>query len=110
MPGYELNEIGGRNFARSMLEWNLPPIRFRGVGGPRFFLSWARPALFATALVTNTDSGTRRREYQNIGGQIDLRFTILSQLDMTLSMGYAVGFGDDVAGSPDEFMISLKVL
>ena len=110
MPGFELNEIGGRNFVRSMLEWNLPPIRFRGVGGPRFFLSWARPALFTSALVTNTDSGTRRREVQNVGGQIDFRFTILSQLDMTLSMGYAVGFGDDVEGSPDEFMISLKVL
>jgi hypothetical protein len=29
---------------------------------------------------------------------------------MTLSMGYAVGFGDGVAGSPDEFMLSLKIL
>ncbi len=45
----------------------------------------------------------------NVGAQIDFRFTILSWLNMTLSLGYAVGSGD-VVGSPDEFMISLKVL
>jgi hypothetical protein len=29
---------------------------------------------------------------------------------MTLSIGYAIGFGDDVTGSPDEFMFSLKIM
>ena len=33
-PGAELNEIGGRNFVKSTLEWNLPPLRFRRVGTP----------------------------------------------------------------------------
>ena len=50
LPGFELNEIFGRNFASAMIEINLPPIRFRRVGTPGFFLSWARPAIFATAL------------------------------------------------------------
>jgi hypothetical protein len=110
MPGFELNEIGGRNFYRSMIEWNLPPVRFREVGGSRFYLSWARPAIFATTLVTNTDDSAIRRNVSNVGAQIDFHFTIMSKLSMTLSMGYAVGFGGDVVGSPDEFMISLKVL
>ena len=54
-PGVELNEIAGTNYVRSMFEWNLPPVRFRRVGSPGFYLTWARPALFATALVTNAD-------------------------------------------------------
>jgi len=109
MPGFELNEIFGRNFYRSMLEWNLPPVRFRNVGGSRFYLSWARPALFATTLFTNSDDSALRRNVSSVGTQIDFRFTILSRLDMTLSLGYAVGFGDDV-DSADEFMFSLKIL
>lgn len=110
MPGFELNELGGRNYYRSMLEWNLPPVRFRNVGGSRFYLSWARPALFASTIVTNSDNSSIRRNVSSIGAQVDFQFTILSQLSMTLSMGYAVGFGDGVIGSPDEFMVSLKVL
>lgn len=110
MPGFELNEIGGKNFYRSMIEWNLPPIRFRRAGGPGFYLSWIRPALFASTLVTNTDDSAIRRNVNSYGAQIDLRFTVLSRLDMTLSIGYAVGTGDGVVGSPDEFMVSLKIL
>ena len=110
LPGFELNEFGGRNFLRSMVEWNLPPIRFRNIGGDRFFLTWARPAIFATTVVTNSDSSSLQRNISSVGAQLDFRFTVLSRLDMTLSMGYALGFGDDVTGSPDEFMLSLKVL
>jgi hypothetical protein len=110
LPGFELNEFGGRNFVRSMLEWNLPPVRFRSVGGDRFFLSWARPAIFATTLITNSDSSSLQRNISNVGAQVDFQFTVLSRLDMTISIGYAVGFGDNVSGSPDEFMLSLKIL
>ena len=110
MPGFELNEIPGRNFYRSMIELNLPPVRFREVGGSRFYLSWARPAIFATTLVTNNDESAIRRNVSSVGAQVDFRFTIMSNLNMTLSLGYAVGFGDRVAGSPDEFMLSLKIL
>ena len=69
-----------------------------------------RPAVFMSSLVTNTDSNTRQRNVSSAGTQIDFQFTILSQLSMMLSMGYAVGFGEGVDGSTDEFMISLKVL
>lgn len=109
LPGFELNEIFGRNFVRSMLEINLPPIRFRRVGTPGFYLTWARPAIFATALTTNVDKSAARRDVGNVGAQIDLRFTMLSRLDMTLSMGYAVGTGEG-ADSADEYMISLKIM
>ena len=109
-PGFELNEVGGRNFYRTMLEFNLPPIRFREVGGSRFFLSWARPALFASTLVTNADSSSLQRSVSNVGAQLDFQFTINSRLGMMLSVGYGVGFGEDESGKTDEFMISLKIL
>ena len=109
MPGFELNKIGGRNFYRSMIEWNLPPVRFQNLGGPRFYLSWARPAIFAATLITNNDNSALQRNVTSVGAQVDFRFTLMSRLDMTLSMGYAVGSGN-IVGSPDEFMLSLKIL
>jgi hypothetical protein len=108
-PGFEINEIAGRSFYRTMLEWNLPPIRFRRVGTPGFYFSWARPALFATRLEVNPDSSAFRQTVVSVGAQIDFRFTVLSRFNMTLSFGYAVGSGD-IVGSPEEFMMSLKVL
>ena len=108
-PGVELNEIGGTNFAKSMLEWNLPPLRFRGAGRPGFYLSWARPALFASGIVTNMDDATLRRTVTNVGGQLDFRLNMLSQLDLTLSLGYARAF-EDGARARNEYMVSLKLL
>ena len=110
MPGFELNTVPGRNFYRAMLEWNLPPVRFTRVGTPGFYMSWARPALFASALSTNLDDSTIRQDVQNVGMQIDFRFTILSRMDMTLSLGYAKGFGNDIIPDDEEFMLSLKIL
>jgi hypothetical protein len=109
MPGFEINEIFGRNFFRSMVEFNLPPIRFRRVGSPGFYLTWMRPAIFTTALVTNLDGSDLRQDVYNVGGQLDLQFTMLSRLDMMLSFGYAVARGRGAEQS-EEFMLSLKIL
>ena len=110
MPGFDINRIAGRNFHRAMLEWNLPPVRFERAGTAGFFMSWARPALFVSTLTTNLDDSSIREEVQNVGLQIDFRFTILSRLDMTLSLGYAKGFGNSSVFDDDEFMASLKIL
>ena len=92
-----------------MIEWNLPPLRFRRLGTPGFYLTWARPALFAGILVTDPEEGDFRRTVRNLGIQVDLRFTLLSRLDMTLSAGYAVAFESGLRDA-DEFMVSLKVM
>jgi len=110
MPGFDLNSLSGRNFHRAVLEWNLPPVRFKRVGTPGLFLSWARPALFVSSLRTNLDDSTIEQNTTNAGIQIDFRFTILSRLDMTLSLGYAKGFGNSSIMDDDEFMASLKIL
>jgi hypothetical protein len=108
-PGARLNEIAGRNFVRTMVEWQLPPVRFRRAGTPGAYLSWLRPTLFAGGLLTNLDRPGSRREAATVGGQIDLRFTILSVLDMTFSAGAAVRMADGV-GRRTETMFSLAVL
>ena len=93
-----------------MLEWNLPPILFSKVGTPGFYLTWARPSIFFNSLTTNIDDSATRDEVTSAGIQVDFRFTILSRMKMTLSLGYAKGFGNSSIMDDDEFMASLKVL
>ena len=108
-PGFDIDEVGGKSFVKSTLEWNLPPIRFEEVGVPGFYLGWIRPALFAGLLVTDPGQATYRRSVRDVGGQVDLRFNVLNRFPMTLSLGYALGFA---AGGKtgDEWMLSLKIL
>ena len=108
-PGFELNALGGRNFAKSTLEWNLPPLVFDRVGTPGFYLAWARPAIFAGALSTDFTETSRRHEVQDAGAQVDFRFQVMHRLDMTLSAGYAAGFYNGKRVD-DEVMVSLKIL
>jgi hypothetical protein len=109
LPGMELNEVGGRNFAKSVIEWNLPPLHFARAGTPGFYLTWMRPAVFASGLITNVDSAGTRRKVSDVGGQLDFRLNMLSTLDLTLSIGGAIAFEQDAAPRR-EAMISLKVL
>lgn len=108
-PGFEINEIGGRSYARHMLEWNLPPYVFEAAGTPAFHLTWLRPAAFASMLWTEPGNASQRRRYGNLGAQVDLRFSVLHWYDMTLSLGYAVGYrAGQRAGN--EWMLSLKIM
>jgi hypothetical protein len=109
LPGVELNEIGGRNFIKSMVEWNLPPLRFQGLGTPGFYVPWMRPAIFAGALATNLDDRPSRRLIYTAGTQVDFSISALSALDLMLSIGGGVAFEHD-RGPRREAMISLKVL
>ena len=108
-PGAQLNEIGGRNFLKSTLEWNAPPWRFRRAGIPAFFASWARPAAFASVLTTDVDRASVRRVVSDVGGQLDVRFGALSALELTLSVGGAMAF-ERGAPARSEAMVSLKIL
>ena len=108
MPGFEIDEIGGREFGKVTLEWNLPPIRFREAGTPSLFLKHIRPAIFVSGLVT--DPGERfERTFTSFGAQLDLEFTLIHRLPMTFSVGWAAGY-EDGDKNDDEWMISLKIL
>jgi hypothetical protein len=107
-PGIGLNEVGGRNFAKLTLEWNLPPLFFRRLGFPFFYANWISPSLFAGGLITNLDQRPEQRRLRNIGLQVDIRLIALSHHQLTLSLGYARAFeaGRDAS---DEWMVSLKI-
>ena len=107
--GFEIDELAGRSFGKSVLELNLPPLRFEEVGSPGFYLGWARPALFVGALSAEPADGSERRTVYDAGAQVDMTFTVLSRLSMTLSFGYAAGF-EDGHKLDDEWMLSLKIL
>jgi hypothetical protein len=109
MPGFEIDALSGKSFVKSMVEWNLPPLRFEKLGSPGFYASWARPALFATALVTDPQDGDFREDAYDVGLQVDIQLQVMHRLPMMLSFGYAAGFAGGGRGE-DEFMLSLKVL
>ena len=109
LPGADLNEIGGRNFLKSLVEWNLPPLRFSRLGSPGFHVTWMRPAVFAGVLATNVDHEGFRRTVTTTGAQLDFQISALSTLDLMLSVGGGLAFEDGVSPRR-EFMVSLKVL
>lgn len=107
MPGFELNALAGRRFAKQMVEWNLPPWVFESLGRPDFHLQSLRPALFATALWTKPGGGATQRHH-NLGAQVDLRLSVLHWYEATLSAGVARGRSAGKA-SDTEWMLSLKL-
>ena len=107
-PGVELNGIGGTNYGKAMLEWTLPPLRFRHFGMLNAYLTWARLAFFTSGIVTNVDSVPDQRRLIDVGTQLDFRFVLFSRLDATLSFGYAAAFEKDQR-TQKEFMVSLKI-
>lgn len=107
-PGFDIDDFGGQSFVRPMLEWNLPPYRFRNLGTPSIYVAHARPALFTSALITNPDKSDLKNEIYNVGAQVDFQLYVMSNYQMTLSVGYAVGF--DNSDNNDEFMLSLKIM
>lgn len=108
-PGAELNELAGTNFTRGLLEWNLPPLRFRRLGFPALYCSWARCSIFAIGLATNLNDDVTRATAGSVGAQVDFQLQLLSQLKLTLSAGYGRAWRENMRGT-DEVMVSLKVL
>jgi hypothetical protein len=123
-PGAGIDGIAGTNYARAMLDWNLPALRFRRAGTLALYASWARLSLFGSGLSTNLD-GFRwlrtqpvppppadtfgPRNLANAGAQVDVRMQLLTQSPLTLSFGWAYAF--ERGFSPTrEWMASLKVL
>jgi hypothetical protein len=107
-PGFEIDEVGARDFFKSVLEWNLPPKRFRQVGSPSLYLKHIRPAFFASGLVADPGK-VFERTLTNVGFQLDFEFTLVHRLPMVFSVGYAAGY-EHGRKHDDEWMLSLKIL
>ena len=107
-PGFEIDEIAARRFAKLTGEINLPPVRFEEVGTPAFYLSFVRPAVFAGAMAAENPGGEGHR-YFNVGAQLDLNFTVALRLPMVFSVGAAGGFSDGHYRKT-EWLASLKIM
>jgi hypothetical protein len=116
-PGVDLNYTGGKNYMKFMLEWNLPPLRFRRLGFLSLYCNWARLAFFTSVLQVNIDSKNgydpdvqygAQKTLANIGGQLDYKLVVFSNRNLTFSFGYAAAF-ERKQNLNNEFMISLKI-
>ena len=107
-PGFSIDEIAARRFAKLTGEINLPPLRFAEAGTPAFFLSHVRPAIFGGGMATAAPDGSNHR-YYDLGAQLDLNFTVALRLPMVLSVGAAGGWRDGHYRKT-EWLASLKVL
>jgi hypothetical protein len=103
----DIDAIQARRFAKTVFEWNAPPWRFESVGKPGFYLGYIRPAMFVGTLWI--DDGAERRRFHDIGVQLDLSFTVMDHLPMTVSVGYARAY-EDGHELDDEWLVSLKLL
>lgn len=109
MPGFEIDVLQGKSVAKGTLEWCIPPLRFETFGTPAFYLSWARPELFATALETDFNNAAFRQRAYDVGGQLDFQLHVMHRWQMMLSTGVARGSGGG-GFARTEFMLSLQVL
>ena len=107
--GLDINEVGGANYARAQLEWTTPPLRFRSVGGPSFYLRWATLSLFSTGMLIDMDDAALRQELVNAGLQLDVRVVTLSHLDSTFSLGFATAWAEGLPAR-GRLMFSFKIM
>lgn len=121
-PGAGIDAVSAQHYARAMLDWNLPAVRFRRAGTLALYASWARASLFASGLAANfaeafsaartlTPATVTRdhRELADAGAQVDVRMQLLTQSPLTLSFGWAWAF-EHGERATREWMASLKVL
>jgi len=107
-PGFSIDEIAARRFAKLTGEVNLPPVRFAEIGTPAFYLSYIRPAVFGGGMATEAPEGGGHH-YYDLGAQLDLNFTIALRLPMVFSVGAASGWRDGHY-SKTEVLASLKIM
>jgi hypothetical protein len=107
-PGFSIDEIAARRFAKLTGEINLPPIRFAEVGTPAFFLSYIRPAIFGGGMAIEAPDRSSHH-YADVGAQFDLAFTVALRLPMVFSVGAAGGWRDGHYRKT-ELLASLKIM
>ena len=108
-PGIDIDEVGGTDFGKLMLEWRLPPIRFHHFGVPQLYATYGSLTFFSSGLTTNFSDAAVRNTLVNVGAQFDVKVVMFTNLSFTLSVGYARAHYQGMGWS-DEVMISLKIL
>jgi hypothetical protein len=108
-PGVALDAIGSTSFAKGLVEWNAPPVKFKRLGNTAVYCNWARLSLFSSGLFTNLAANPRLGAYADLGAQVDFRIVLFTYLNSTFSAGYAAAT-DRQGHVSTEYMVSLKLL
>ncbi len=108
-PGLEIDEEGGKNFARLKTVCNLPPVRFRKLGFLWFYITYARLNVFSSVLETNLDNSSYMQSTYNAGTQLDIELVLFSLMKSTLSFGWATAFRENRLPG-NEWMVTLRLL
>ena len=107
-PGTPINAIGGRDFAKTTVEWDLPPVRFRSAGWTGVYFNWVRLALFSGVLGTDLSDSARRGVYGDAGAQLDVRLVWFTYMKSTFSVGVAAAHDPNGRTGSEKF-VSLKL-
>ena len=104
-PGIPIYSLTTDQFAKILVENNLPPIRIGNLGLGQNYLNYIDMSLYSSALVTKTD---RMHPWVDIGGQVNFVFKHWFNLESTLSFGIAKAWYE--AGHSWEWFLSYKIL
>ena len=109
LPGLDISQLEANNYGKLLVEWGLPPLRFKHAGTADLYFTWMSAAIFATGIATDLDDSALRREVWDVGAQLDFKLVLFSNMSATFSIGYARAW-DDNGETFDEVMLSLKIL
>lgn len=104
-PGIPIYSLETDKFAKLMLEDNLPPIRFGGVGISQHFINYIDMSVFSSALAVENGGA---KVWGNIGAQINFVFKHWFNLESTFSAGIAKAWYK--GGNSWEWFLSYKLL
>ena len=107
LPGRVINELAGNTYFKGLLEWNLPPVRFKKFGILPLYFTHCRLSMFAGAVGLSDESLLHFYKAATFGTQLDFELSLFYLMKAHLSFGYAVSAAQKLLSS-DEFMISLK--
>ncbi len=102
----------GINYAKLLVEWALPPLRFKRFGIPSLYCNWIKASLFSSGLITSLrgQDDNANRTLTNAGVQFDFRLVMFSTMNATFSIGAAVAYEQGYDMYRPEIMVSLKIL
>ncbi len=107
-PGFGINQLGAKNFAKAMLEWNSSPLRFRSLGWLWFYVTYSRLSVFSSVLASDFNQLSNIQTAYSVGTQLEFELVFFSLLKTNLAFGYGFGFQREQRLSK-EFMLSLKL-
>jgi hypothetical protein len=104
-PGIPIYSLASDRFLKLLVENNIPPLRFSGLGIGNHYLNHVDISMYSQTLWTNTTNGEL---WTGIGAQMDIVFKHWFNLESTFSAGVAKAWHGNE--SFFEWFLSFKLL